>query len=351
MVVHQAVESSGSRRCAVPEDRSVRTVVIGAGAVGGVIGGLLADAGREVALVARGAHGDAIARDGLVVRRPDRDLRLRLEVAPTLDRLGLRSDDRVLVAVKSQQTAGVLEQLAAARVGDDRAVEVLPVVLAQNGVANERAALRVAPAVHGMCVNLPATHLEPGVVIGEGAPVAGVLTVGLATGGADEVDRALATDLTAAGFRARADDDVMAWKRAKLLRNVGNAVEALCGHGDDPALERLDGLARAEAEACFAAAGFAVVDDERYAAEISGYGAQLVGGRGRAGGSTWQSVARGQGTVETDWLNGEIALLGRLHGVPTPVNAVLQRAMRRLVDDGGAPGSREPSELLALAGR
>ncbi|RIX31004.1 ketopantoate reductase family protein [Amnibacterium setariae] len=325
----------------------MRYVVVGAGAVGGVIGGLLADAGREVALVARGPHGDAIARDGLVVRRPDRELRLRLPVAPTLEAIGLREDDAVLVAVKSQQTAGVLEQLAALRVGDRRATDVLPLLLAQNGVANEDAALRFGPHVHGVCVNLPATHLEPGVVIGEGAPVAGVLTVGRAEGGTDEVDHRAAEDLTAAGFRGRADEDVMAWKRAKLLRNVGNAVEALSGHDDEEGAARLDALARAEAEACFAAAGLAVVDDERYAADISGYSAQAVGGRGRAGGSTWQSVTRGQGTVETDWLNGEIARLGRLHGVPTPANALLQREMWRLLDEGGEPGSRRAADLLA----
>jgi 2-dehydropantoate 2-reductase len=326
----------------------MRYVIVGAGGVGGVLGGLLAEAGREVALIARGEHGDAIARDGLVVRRPDAELRLRLPVAPTVARLGLQDEDVVVLAVKSQQTADVLEQLAAEQVGGRGAADALPILCAQNGVANEAAALRIADAVHGICVNLPATHLEPGVVIGEGAPVAGVLTVGLATGGADDVDRRVADDLTAAGFRGRAVDDVMAWKRAKLLRNVGNAVEALCGHAEDDGADRLDALARAEAAACFAAAGLPAIDDERYAAEISGYAAVAVGGRGRGGGSTWQSLARHQGSVETDWLNGEIALLGRLHRVPTPVNVLLQREMRRLVREGGEPGSRRAADLLAL---
>jgi 2-dehydropantoate 2-reductase len=328
----------------------MRYVIVGAGGVGGVIGGLLAAAGRDVALVARGEHGSAIARDGLVVRRPEGELRLRLPVAPTVAELGLRADDVVVLAVKSQQTAGVLEQLGAEHVDDRRAVDLLPVLCAQNGVANEAAALRIAPAVHGICVNLPATHLEPGVVIGQGAPVAGVLTVGRAAGGADDLDRRVAEDLTAAGFRSRAVDDVMAWKRAKLLRNVGNAVEALCGPDSGDGADRLDRLARDEALACFGAAGLPVVDDERYAAEVSGYSAQPVGGRERSGGSTWQSIARRQGTVETDWLNGEIALLGRLHGVPTPANVLLQQEMWRLVAEGGAPGSRRAADLLARLG-
>ena len=50
---------------------------------------------------------------------------------------------------------------------------------------------------------------------------------------------------------------------------------------------------------------------------------QPIAGRERAGSSTRQSIARGTPTVETDYLNGEIALLGRLHGVATPVNDAL----------------------------
>jgi 2-dehydropantoate 2-reductase len=179
-----------------------------------------------------------------------------------------------------------------------------------------------------------------------------VLPVGRAAGGEDDVDRAVAGDLTAAGFTSEAVADVMAWKRAKLLRNLGNALDALCAPAADDdetaALRRLEDGARAEATACFAAAGLPVVDDERYRASLTGYEVRPVGGRERGGGSTWQSVARRQGSVETDWLNGEIARLGRLHGVPTPVNALLQREMWRLVADGGEPGSRRPSALAAL---
>jgi 2-dehydropantoate 2-reductase len=72
-----------------------------------------------------------------------------------------------------------------------------------------------------------------------------------------------------------------------------------------------------------------------------------IDGERRGGGSTWQSLARGVADVETDLLNGEIALLGRLHGVATPVNATLQRltadaARRRL-----PPGSVTEDEVLA----
>ena len=65
----------------------------------------------------------------------------------------------------------------------------------------------------------------------------------------------------------------------------------------------------------------------------------------RGGGSSWQSLARGTGSIESDYLNGEIALLGRLHGVPTPVNAALQEIGEILVRDGLQPGSLTPEDI------
>lgn len=54
------------------QNRTVRYVIIGAGAVGGTIGVLLADAGHDVTLVARGAHLDALRERGLTLRTPER---------------------------------------------------------------------------------------------------------------------------------------------------------------------------------------------------------------------------------------------------------------------------------------
>ena len=328
----------------------MRYVVIGAGAVGGVVGALLAEAGHEVALVARGAHGAAIRERGLELRLPSRTVRTRTASAASVGELGLRRGDVLLLATKSQQTAALLDELATPAVDGERASEVLPILHLQNGVSNEDAALRLFAGVHGVLVVLPATHLEPGVVVGDGADVPGVLRVGLAAGGYDDVDERAARDLAGAGFDAAVVDDVMAWKRAKLLRNLGNALDALCGSGGDGAdvVADLQARARAEGEAAFAAAGLPVVADRAWEASLhGGVRRAQVPGRERQGGSTWQSVARGQGSVETDHLNGEIARLGRLTGVPTPVNRALQRAMWRLVADGARPGSVAPADLAA----
>jgi 2-dehydropantoate 2-reductase len=61
--------------------------------------------------------------------------------------------------------------------------------------------------------------------------------------------------------------------------------------------------------------------------------------------SSWQSLQRGTGRIEVDYLNGEVVLLGRLYGVPTPVNAEVQRLANRIARDGAAP---DPAAVAAL---
>ncbi len=70
-----------------------------------------------------------------------------------------------------------------------------------------------------------------------------------------------------------------------------------------------------------------------------------VAGQDRVAGSSWQSLARGTGNIETDFLNGEIVLLGRLHGIPTPANLTLQRLANHLASGGGPPQSIPLAEV------
>ena len=65
-----------------------------------------------------------------------------------------------------------------------------------------------------------------------------------------------------------------------------------------------------------------------------------------AGSSTRQSLARGTGDAEVDCLNGEIVLLGRLHGIATSVNEALRSACARLAHQGKPPRSLRAAEIL-----
>jgi 2-dehydropantoate 2-reductase len=141
----------------------------------------------------------------------------------------------------------------------------------------------------------------------------------------------------------------MRWKYGKLLGNLGNAVEAVCGPGAADDSAQLGELAAAEGAVVLEAAGidYASADEQ---AEARGSQVQVrpVNGARRGGGSSWQSLTRGTGSIEADYLNGEIVLLGRLHGQPTPVNEVLQQLANQLARAGRAPGSIAADEVNTL---
>ncbi|HVM08677.1 MAG TPA: 2-dehydropantoate 2-reductase N-terminal domain-containing protein [Acidimicrobiales bacterium] len=318
-----------------------RYVVFGAGAVGGTIGAVLANAGREVAVIARGRHGEVLRERGLTFRQPSGTTVVRFAlVAGDPTGVDWRPDDVVVLAMKTQDTTSAVDALA------DVAPATVSLVCAQNGVENERIVLRRFADVHGMCVMLPASHLEPGVVVAHGAPAPGILDVGRAPGGADATDHQVAADLTEGGFSSVAQPAILRWKYAKLRMNLGNAFDAACA--DTGLMRDVVGRARREFEACVDAAGIDVASPSEDA-ERRGDLMRIapVEGHERQGGSSWQSLARGLGSIEADYLNGEVVLLGRLHGVATPVNAALQRVARRMAVERRPPRSMAADEMLA----
>jgi 2-dehydropantoate 2-reductase len=328
---------------AIPSRKGgVRYIVYGLGAIGGAVAANLAEAGAEVAGVARGAHLVKTRADGLRLLTPTRETTVRFPVADDPAALDPGPDDVVILAVKGQDTAGALAALRAAN-------RDVAVACFQNGVANERAAARYFERVYGVVVMCPATHMEPGVVAVHSARVPALFDIGRFPAGLDAGAEALAGTLAAAGFDTRAVPDVMRWKHTKLLLNLGNAVEALIGGGARDG--RLVGLARQEGMACLEAAGipFASAEEDRRRRGDLLADLRPAGGQPHLGSSMWQSLARETGTVEADWLNGEIVLLGRLVGYPTPINACLQRLVADLAASMGPPGMMSEDEILAAA--
>ena len=114
----------------------------------------------------------------------------------------------------------------------------------------------------------------------------------------------------------------MRWKYTKLLMNLGNAVDATCRPGEDAG--ELVRRARAEGVATLDAAGidYASREEDR-ARRADLLTVRPIEGAMRGGGSSWQSLARGTGAIEVDYLNGEIVWVGRCQGRDTPVNAAL----------------------------
>ncbi|MYE17182.1 MAG: 2-dehydropantoate 2-reductase [Gemmatimonadetes bacterium] len=115
----------------------MRIAIYGAGGVGGYYGGVLARAGYDVSLLARGAHLEAIRSSGLSVRSPGGDFVVR-PAAATDDPAKIGPVDAVIVAVKSMHLAAVCGGIAPLLGADTLVVPML------NGVDAHEALL---PAV------------------------------------------------------------------------------------------------------------------------------------------------------------------------------------------------------------
>ena len=310
----------------------MRYIIFGAGAIGGVIGARLHRAGKDVVLIARGQHLEAIRGQGLRLETPEWTQTFKIPAVSTPAEIRFEDNDVVILGMKSQDTVAALTALRSAA-GDN-----LPVICTQNGVANERMALRRFENVYAMVVMLPATHLDAGVVQQNSAPTPGILDAGRYPQGIDPRIEAVCSDLREADFSSQPDPAVMRQKYAKLLLNLGNALQAICG----PEADGRDLLraAREEALTCYRTAGIAFATDEEFRNRRGNLiQVQPIGDGRRQGGSSWQSQTRGTGTIEADWLNGEICLLGRLYGVPTPVNRLLQKTANSAAREKLAPGT------------
>lgn len=347
----------------------MRVLVAGAGAVGSWLGAALARGGSEVVLVARGAHGDAIGRDGLGVAGGGLlgvPARLALPIAASIAE-GARQGpfDAVLVAVRSFDTEAVGLELAASCPGGT-------VVSFQNGIGNEAvltAAMghRRVPDARERALSDPsgavaATLTQPAWLVEPGVVAAGAKGgAGIAAGRAAHaplVD-ALAARLAAGGVPTRVHADAAAMKWSKLALNlVGAATSALLDRPprDLLAERRWFGVERAvlrEALAVMRALdlppvalpGYPVPAIARLARSLPEpllhalFARRLASARSDRLPGLAADVASGRGESEVDALHGAVAAAGAVLGVATPMcrrvrELVVARSEGRPIADG-----------------
>ena len=308
-------------------------------------GARLFQQGYDVTLVARGDHGRAL-RSGLVLEAPDETVTLPIPAVadPSAGGLGRGRDGDtvVLLAVKGQHTDHALTQLTRGAAVDARRLHA-----ERRGERAPGAA--PLPDTYGMCVMCPATQLRPGVDPGALGAGLGPAGPGPLPGGDRRPGQAIADAIATTTFQSVARPDIMRWKYRKLLMNLANAVEALCGPEG-----RFSPLAKeAQREGTEALGGGRHRRGQRRGGPRApgrppADGRHVVGGvAGRL--ELAEPGPRG-GSIEAEFLNGEIVLLGALHGVPTPVNALLQRLALRAAAEGAPPGAWRIEDLSELAG-
>lgn len=321
----------------------MRYIIYGAGALGAVLGGHFFRYGFDVVLIGRGKHVDKINQDGLRLIMLEETFQLRLSAVSSPKEVNWTGEEAVYMCMKSQDTEGALGDLVATGADTDS----VPVICFQNGIANEPIAVRYCGNVYGAMVNIPGIFLEDGVVHNPIVGNAGYVDLGLYPLGLNGTAERLVTDLRKAGYAAFTNENIMGAKAAKMLGNLGNAVSAITdGKGDG---ESLVNLVREEAVRCLEAAGLPLEDRETMTRRVSAHrGKSPKPYSVRALGSSWQSLARRQGSIEVDFLNGEIVRLGRIYGVSTPYNVLLQRVANEMARNSEEPGKYTAEELIGM---
>ena len=239
----------------------MRFIILGAGAVGGTVGGRLAQHGHATLLIARGAHYEAIRDHGLRLQSPDETITLTVPVVDRPAAISWTSEDVLMLATKTQDTPAALDALAAA--APPHASDLLRAERRGERTDGQRAIRQRVRRLRVVPDGLP----DAGFIQVWCAPKSGILHLGRYPNGSDALTDTVAAALAASSFYSESKPDIMRWKYRKLLSNLGNAVEALCGTA-----ARGSGLAqraRREAIECFAAAGIGhVADDEEDAARL-----------------------------------------------------------------------------------
>ena len=319
-----------------------RFVIYGAGAIGGVVGGHLAMAGYEVVLVGRPDPMNVVCRQGLKLITPTGAHTLRLQAVTSPSEVSFQPNDVVLLTVKGQNTEPAMRDL-------HDIVDDVPIFCMQNGVRNEEIVSRYFSRVYGVSVKGGAVYMNDGEVVCRSDPPARVI-VGRYPAGTDALVEDVASDLRSAKYSVMVTPDVMPYKWGKLVGNLVNAVGAITNaRGGE--VNRIAEAGRREAAQLLREACIRWVSQKELAVEWP-----ESAERPRAAmdteeqSSTWQSLGRQQGTVETDFLNGEIVRIAKRLGKTAPINDRICRITQEMAANRERPGKYTPTELSLLLG-
>ncbi len=302
----------------------MKTAILGAGAVGCFYGGMLARAGREVVLIGRAAHVDAIRCGGLRMQTQSFDE--RVPVAASTDAAAVAGAKLVLCCVKSNDTLQAAKDMAPH-------LEPDAIVLSlQNGYDNaERLQQSLGRPVYPAVVYVATEMAGPGHLRHHGR---GELVIAPFAGSSE-----LVAEFALAGVPVSISDDVAGQLWAKLVINcVYNGLSAITQmpYGQivvaDGMREVIDDVVT-ECLAVAKAEGVSVQDDIRSA--VAGIAQSMA----TQISSTAHDVARGRRS-EIDYINGYVARRAAIHGIRTPVNRTILALVKLLEQASSESESR-----------
>lgn len=306
----------------------MRVAVIGAGGLGGCIGGLMAHAGEDVSLIARGANLDAIRANGLTVKSVSAG-EFNLPLFATDDPTEVGPVDLVLFCVKTYDTDGAAEQIRPLIGPDTIALSV------QNGVDGADRIADIIGYEHVIgSMALINAHLDaPGVVVQH--TNAG-LEIGELDGGFSQRTEDLGKTLERAGIPCVVRSDIRSsiWiKFGGFLAIAGVESAAQLPAGPLLACPESRELIRGMLEETAAVAKATGVElKDSYVDDTMGLIDLHIPPTHMA--SMLVDLRAGR-RLEVDSINGALVRLGKEHGVPTPLNFALYAVLKASAD--GAP--------------
>ncbi len=334
----------------------MRFIIHGAGAVGSLVGGWLADSGAEVVLIARDAHADAVNQHGLHIKSVKGDRVVKFSAVASPHQITPRADDVLFLTVKSSQTAASVQSLR------EVFPEETPIFCLQNGVRNEELAARRFLTVYGAMAGVSVTMISPGVI---SHTLNHLISLGNYPLGCDEFGLDIAAQLEKAGFRVTTHESIMAVKWSKLILNLHNATFSIINkhlqYGlASPAISRFMADVEEEGLHALEVAGISLADTNNpidFAKRLADLRnttedtekialAEEMPFELRTYPSTWTDLKRKRGETEAGYFNGEIILLGEKYGVPTPYNSTLLNIVETMAVEGTEPGLYTIEELI-----
>lgn len=320
----------------------MRVIIYGTGGIGGVVGGHLARVGHDVILIGRFGNVQAINEQGLRLVTPTGAHTLQIPSVTSPKQIEFKPDDVVFLCMKGQNTEEALSELKTC-------IADIPIFCLQNGVRNEEIAVKYFPRVYGVMVRIGAVYLTDGEVTARRDPP-GWLIIGRYPKGTDELVESVARALRDASFMVLNTPDVMPYKWGKLMNNLGNAVGAITDErGSEVGI--IVRAAQKELKDLLAEEGILWKSNEEIAGELPETTLPLRGVLNtKAQSSTWQSLARKTGNIETEFLNGEVVRLAKKLGKYAPINEKLLSITLEMSANKEIPGKYTPSQLQQVLG-
>jgi 2-dehydropantoate 2-reductase len=322
----------------------VRVLIVGAGAIGSLVGHRLARAGNEVTLVGRQPFVAAVRARGLGLEDGEQ-VTWAMNVRAVTNVLDVANEpfDLVVLTVKAYDTTEAAVQVEP--MGRHR----IPIIVLQNGVGGEEAAVAILgqATIFSAVITLSVEVLEPGLV--RLATTRG--GIGLAPTAPGQSVAELAKFFREAGFRTSVYRDHQAMKWSKLLLNIiANASPAILDMFPDQVfadrhLFALERAAFREAVAVLRALGLQPVSLPGYPVPLFAWALcslptwllrpilrrVIVPGRGGKMPSLHIDLSSGKGKSEVEYLNGAVVRYAQEMGVDAPVNRALHAALMGIV--------------------